>query len=228
MAGFGDKASRSLDCRIRRNGAKVRGHRLKPALTDSLAGNVFRKLKMDGARPLFERDAKSITDLSGNIPRINDLLCRFCNRLHSRHDVDDLKAALTALKDRLLARYHDHGHRAQKSIGRARHKICGPWPESAEAHAWFSCQPSIGCGHESGRLLVARNDQPYFGRSQRVKKIEIFLPWQSENNINALIFERLGQNLCTLQRSICHFRIFRMSVTQMRPMRRCRASKSTG
>jgi hypothetical protein len=43
----------------------------------------------------------------------DDLMSHLGQRRHRRDDVDDLKASLLAAEDALLARNHDHRHRAE-------------------------------------------------------------------------------------------------------------------
>ncbi len=89
----------------------------------------------------------------------DDLARQLGQRLHRRHDVDDLEARLPRRQDPLLAGDHDHGHRAQQRVGGAGREIQRTGPERGDAHAGLAGEPAVGRGHERGGLLMTGQHQ---------------------------------------------------------------------
>ena len=75
-------------------------------------GNIFRQFQMYGTGTLFLCQAKCLPHHRGDHIYVDNLSGVFCEGFHHAHDIDDLKLALFALFDGLLARDHEQGHAA--------------------------------------------------------------------------------------------------------------------
>ena len=111
-------------------------------------------------------------------------------RPHRADDVDHLESRLPWIFDGLLAGEHEHGHRTEMRIGRARREVEGARAQRRQTHPGPSGEPAVRSRHESGRLLVPRDDELDARFAQRLDDVEILFPGNAEDALDALVLER--------------------------------------
>jgi hypothetical protein len=164
-AGAHDHGCAALDgpCRRNRKLDDMWGNDVRSGF---VGRDILGQFEMHRARPLLPRDPEGVANQSRNALRGDDLRRQLGERSHGRDDVDDLETRLTAALDRLLARDHDHRHRAQMRVGRSRGQIERAGTERRQADAGASGEPPVGGRHEAGRLLMPRQHELDLGAPQ--------------------------------------------------------------
>jgi hypothetical protein len=130
-----------------------------------LGGDVFGQLQVDGPGALLLRDSHRLPDEDGDAVSIDDLLCEFCDGPHHLDDVHDLKPALLAFLDRLLAGDHQDRQGAQLGVSGGGDQVGRARAQGGEAHARLAGQASVRGRHETRALLMPGQNEPNSGFS---------------------------------------------------------------
>ena len=142
---------------------------------------------MDGARALLHGEAECLARGRWDLNAAHDLLGKLGDRAHHLDDVDDLKVALLALADRLLASDHEHGHAAELGVGGASDEIGRAGAERGEDDAGLAGQAADCGGHEGAGLLMAHEDQLDLGIAERLDEIKILLAGHTKHPLDTLL-----------------------------------------
>jgi hypothetical protein len=188
---------RQLD-RVRRHQRQVR--RL-------LAGDVLGQFQVHRPGPLLHRHPERVAHEGWDRRRAHDLARRLGQGPHRRHHVDDLEARLPAAHDPLLTGDQDHRHGAEMRVGRAGHQVQRSGPERGNADPGAAGQPPVRRRHERSRLLVPREHEFDARIAQGLDNVEIFLPRDAENVLDALVFQRCHQQVGSLGHGFDLFRL---------------------
>jgi len=182
--------------RLRLRRGPPRDRALDRARGGALVGDVLRKLEMDGAGLLLLGQTIGLAHAAGDVVGRRQLVRELGDRIHHRHDVEDLEPALLRLLDRLLAGDHQDRHAAELGIGRGSDEVGRARPQRRQAHAGLAGVTAIGRGHEAGALLVPGQHQLDFrGARQRVEEVEVLLPRHAENVLAAFGLEALDEQI---------------------------------
>jgi hypothetical protein len=185
---------------MRRSYRPIDGMRRHERRIRLLGCNVLRQLEVHRAWALLHGDAKGITHQRRDRRSRDNLPGHLGERPHGADDIDHLKARLARILDGLLAGEHHHGHRAQMRVRRAGREVERAGPESRQAHARTTGEATVGRGHESGRLLVPRDDELDARLAQRLDHIEVLFPGHAEDALDPLVLERRDEQV----RSLAH------------------------
>ncbi len=124
--------------------------------------------------------------------------------------------ALFGCLDRFLAGDHQHGHAAELSVRSGGHEVGRARTERGQAHAGLAGETSVGRGHESRALLVARQDQLDRRRAQRFEQIEIFFAGNPEHVFHVFGFECFHEQVGRFHRIVSPFNEFRIVDARLR------------
>lgn len=169
-----------------------------------LARDVFRQFEQHGAGAFFLGDAEGVAYYCRDRMRADDLARHLGQRREARHHVHDLEPGLAGGHDSLLASEDDHRHCAEMRVGGGRGEVERAWPERRDADARLAGQPSVGCGHEAGGLLVPRDDQLDAGLAKRFNDVEIFLAGDAEDAVDTFVLQRGDEKIGTLGHETPH------------------------
>src|SRR5882762_4368534 len=166
---------------------RVRWHQRNVGCRPS--GDVLRQLEMDRAWPLLLRNPERLAHDRGDCRRADDLVRHLGQRRHGRDHVHNLEACLLPAQNPLLASDHDHGHGAEQSEGGARGQIERAGTKRREADSGPAGQPSVGCCHEGGRLLMAGHYERDPGATQRIDDVEVFFSGYAEDVLHTFVLQ---------------------------------------
>ena len=155
---------------------------------------------MNSAGAFFLCQPERLTNHTRNHVHVDDLAGVLGQGTHHVHDVHDLKLSLFALLDGLLSRDHQHREGSQLGIGRGGHQVGRSRPQCRETNTGLACQPSIGGRHEPGSLFMAGENQPDARLSQCFQEVQILFTGHAVNNLDALVFESLDEQIGRVHR----------------------------
>ncbi|OTP79316.1 hypothetical protein PAMC26577_01995 [Caballeronia sordidicola] len=160
-----------------------------------LGGHVFGQLEVDRTGPLFRGEAERFAHHARDAAPADYLPRRLRQRLHGCDYVDYLKARLVRCHDGLLPGDKHHRHGAEMGVGCTCDQIQRAGTEGCHADTRPSRQAAVGGRHECRRLLMAGDDQLDVRASQRLDDVEIFFARHRENAIDALVLQRLDEQI---------------------------------
>ena len=187
--GLADELGRAIERGGRGDGIVDRVRRNERDVLPLLVGDILGQLQMHRPRPFLLRQPERLAHEGGDAGRAHDLARHLGQGRHGRNDVDDLEPRLLAAEDALLARDHDHRHRAQQGVGGAGRQIERARTQRREANPGLAGQPAMGRGHEGRRLFMACHHQPDRRTAQRFDDIEIFLSRNAEYLLYAFVLQ---------------------------------------
>ena len=150
---------------------------------------------MRGTGALFFGESECLVNSRRNVLAADNLLGVLGQRPHHVDDIDDLKVTLLARLDRFLPGDHEHRHGAELRVRRSGYEVRRSGAECREADASLAGQSAVCRGHEASGLLVASQGELDLGSRQRLQEVEIFLAGDSEDELDAFLFESLHEEV---------------------------------